>query len=718
MANMYNFYYRQKVLEGELDNAFSALETAIMRLLSDSGFTRDDTNPAEYGGIVWGLTGSHTSALDIRFVAGAAYDEDGYRIAIPIGTTADVTVSNTGDTSTAGEGGTPSGPALSGMGVGYECWVTVYIKFERKQTDQRYDGYNQEIWFSRAESFLFHVEEGAPQTIGSLNDTHKPARLLNNILLIDVHLRNTSGTIEVITTDSTRREILFNVTASAPPNKAISAATVRDALKALLNMANDHFAGISDVHPASAISTSTPLGVWADGVSGAYGASTLVSDALANLMVDIAKTTDAAGAKHVGAKAQSGTLTANGIAVANLIAGTLESQLTTLLTAVNNKVARGGDNGLTGDFLPTSDGGAKFGDSTHRFDAELRDVKIDTIGAPLIPDITTTHDLGTALAKWSVGYINSIISAIGNITALTAGTLAMTDTATMKDTIIKPNAASKTGLLLDASNYSLDECGRYNVQEVKAQRDNATTVYPSRFVDALGLEDKGYGFVDTNFIPPFTYIGSSISEATFRTLFSPLDLVTAGAPTIEGQEGTSPFALVGTAFDVNPANGSAGIFYGSGSCPLFSRNARPSLGIAFSLKTAGRDAAKLRIYINLTAYDDSEYIRIVMLPGFATDFDYRDSSGSGTQQLLAGGAAEGILYSFRLVLLSSSSCYASCSINTIFTSSHTFTGLSFSDKKYYAYIHIFNQTASSGSAYPILNKLTINSIYLPLQVSA
>lgn len=717
MSNMYNFYYRQKVLEGELDNAFSALEMSIMRLLSDSGFTRDDNNPAEYGGIVWGLTGSHTSALDIRFVSGASYDEDGNRIAIPVSSTADVTVSNIGDTATEGEGGTPTGAALSGMGVGNECWVTVYIKFARKNTDQRFDGYNQEIWFSRAESFLFHVAQGAPQTIGSLNDTHKPARILNNILLIDVHLRNTSGTIEVVTTDSTRREILFNVTASAPPNKAISAATVRDALKALLNMANDHFAGISDVHPASAISLTPPLGVWADGVSGDYGASTLVSDALANLMVDIAKTTEPAGAKRIGAKAQSGTLTANGIAVANLVAGTLESQLTTLLSAVNNKIARGGDSGLTGNFLPTTDGGSKLGDSTHRFDAELRDVKIETVGAPLSPDLTTTHDLGTALAKWNIGYINSIISAIGNITTLTAGTLTMTDTATMKDTLVKPNAASKNGLLLDASNYSLDQCGQYNVQEVKAQRDTATTVYTSRFVDALGLEDKGYGFVDTNFIPPLTYMGASISDATFRTLFSPLDLSTLNAPDVEGQEGTSPFSLVGTAIDVNPANAAAAIFHGSGSYPLFSRDAKPSLGIAFSLKTTGRDASKLKIYINLKAYDDSEYIRIVMSPSFSTDFDYQDSSGTGTHQLFTT-AAEGILYSFRLAVLSSSSCFASCSLNTIFTSSHTFTGLSFSDKKYYAYIRIYNDTGSSGSAYPILNKLVINSVYLPLQVTS
>lgn len=164
MADMFDFHYRQKVTEDELNAAFEELEQAERSIVKDLEFT------GVYSGLV--VTQHTTPNLTVDVSAGGAYDPNGQRIAV--GTTQTVNVaadSNAASTAVA----TPGNARV----------VSVFAVFARVLSDPRVDGNGDTVYFSRAESFTFRVVQGAEALLGA---EVAPALAADAILLADIRL--------------------------------------------------------------------------------------------------------------------------------------------------------------------------------------------------------------------------------------------------------------------------------------------------------------------------------------------------------------------------------------------------------------------------------------------------------------------------------------------------------------------------------------------------
>lgn len=423
MANRYDFYYEQLVLEDELDGAFTALETSDNEMMSDTGTCRDDTNPSEFGGIFDGFDASHTTGLSQSITDGAGYDASGRRVGYAAPGGAIVVNGAATGTTAAGQGGVPTGGTSTSPDSGKERWVTTFIVYDRLLSDPRYDGYNNLVYFARAESFHFYVSMGEQKVIGSLLTADKPARESGKLLISDMRIQNVGGVVSFVSLDQDRKEIFFRVTTTGSPQKSIAGSTARSVIKQFLQTYNDHVGGRSDKHPASGI-TYAGGKTWADGTGGNVGAATTVQAAIDGIVDDLAATTERAGAKRIGAKAQVGSLPSPPPSQASplsLSASTLESQLAAIMNAINSRVFRGGDNGIAGDLLPTVVG-KYLGSVAQPWDAVLRDVAITALKSNLVPDGNLTRNLGAALAKFAALYVGDV-----NATNVTAATKITSD---------------------------------------------------------------------------------------------------------------------------------------------------------------------------------------------------------------------------------------------------------------------------------------------------
>ncbi len=189
MSDRLNYYFRQKVTEGELDEGFALLETADRLECTDRGAV----------GVVTGLQVVQRGAganLSVDVAAGTAYDKDGARIHI----TATQNVSVAADESSV---------STAVSGVGNSKIISVFAKFKRVLSDPRTDGNSVTVYFSEAESFEFIVRQGAE----ALSPT-PPALDPSLILLADI-TRIYGGTTvvngDIDTTASNRREEVYKI---------------------------------------------------------------------------------------------------------------------------------------------------------------------------------------------------------------------------------------------------------------------------------------------------------------------------------------------------------------------------------------------------------------------------------------------------------------------------------------------------------------------------
>lgn len=404
MADMRDFYYRQKVLEDELDGAFNGLEVADQKLDGDLGFCRDDSQPGVYGGIAWGFDATHLGGLDIAIGSGAAYRSDGKRV----GTGTSYTVNTTYIGSCPiGAGGHGDGTTVLGTvgDIGKECIVSIFIAFDRLLSDERYDGYNQKVYFKRDESFHFLLTMGPHKLISDPGDPVPPARDANAHLIVDVRLQNSAGTVTFYSLSQARQEWQINDSkVGSRYTNTITAGRTRDAFDQLLAYYNAHVNGTADRHPAGDTDF-TPTELWADGTGGVFGSSVLVSTALNAILTDLKSEIEVAGVKRIGAKTQAGSLTTPSQAYPlSLSAGVLESQLAAIMAAVNGRVFRGGDNGIAGDLSPDVSG-RSLGASGHSWDAYLRDLRVSgALRSSLLPDTDIAYNLGGAGGRFANVY--------------------------------------------------------------------------------------------------------------------------------------------------------------------------------------------------------------------------------------------------------------------------------------------------------------------------
>jgi len=398
-----DFYYRQKVLENDLDEAFDGAENSINNVVKDMELGRDETTPtvpSEFGGIYAGLDASIVSGLDVAITQGAAFDTSGRRVATNAGY--NVTTSNIGDI-TEGGGGAASGSSTA-VASGNSRWATIFIVFDRLLSDTRFDGYNQSVQYERKESFHFYVAMGPEKLDASLLDTDKPDAEAGKQIVTDVKLKNTGSGTFADSVSEARKEIFFRVTAAGGVKKALSSKTLRPVIKSFLQFYNDHVSGTGDLHNGQAV-TFLSTEQWADTSFGGYGPSTAVSEAINAIVSDLAA---AVGANRVGMSANAGSAntTHTQASPVDIAATHIYDALLALQDAINGRVFRGGDDGIGAAGIHPAANDTSLGKSGQAWNAYLSELYIDgDVTSSLIPD-ALTWTLGTHTKRWTAGYID------------------------------------------------------------------------------------------------------------------------------------------------------------------------------------------------------------------------------------------------------------------------------------------------------------------------
>lgn len=371
----FDFFFRQKVEEGELDAAFQAVEDAVNRGFTDLAVT----------GVVAGLDVVQQASPNLTVQVqgpGVAYDQVGQRMAIAATQNVDCSVDeNAISTAVAVPGNTK--------------WLSIFMEFDRTLTDPRLDGNASTVYYDRAESFVFHVAAGAE----SVTPT-RPALRGDQILLADVLLAFGQTTIVNANISVTRRQDAF-VIVDTP--RSIVARTVIAAVTQLLGFYNDHVSGVIDQHAASAL-TYGGGGAWADGTT---NPATTVEAQLDKVISDLSPTAGgSSGARKIGIETSSAWADATTIAATNLRA---------FVDAIITNLASTGAN----------DGAGRVGVKARGNWADGTTNPIATVYAALnkiVSDLATqTNPSGAqkigieALANWADGNTNPAASVYGMI---------------------------------------------------------------------------------------------------------------------------------------------------------------------------------------------------------------------------------------------------------------------------------------------------------------
>lgn len=232
----YDFFFRQKVEEGELDEAFQAVEDAVNAIMVDHRMV----------GIVTGLVVTQQASPNLTVQVsgpGVAFDQIGQRISIASTQNVNCVVDENGiNTAVAAPGN--------------QRYISIFAEFDRTLTDPRLDGNANTVYYDRAESFKLNVANGAE----SVTPT-RPALRSDQVLLADILLSYGTTTITTGMISTTRREDAY-VLADTP--NTLRGGTAKDVITQLLGLFNDHLDLAAGAHAASAISYAGGV-AWADG---------------------------------------------------------------------------------------------------------------------------------------------------------------------------------------------------------------------------------------------------------------------------------------------------------------------------------------------------------------------------------------------------------------------------------------------------------------------
>jgi len=668
-----DFYYRQKVLEDELDGALSGAENAMWNAIVDYNLGKDESNPDEFGSIMWGFAASLVSGQDIQVTSGAAYNALGKRTYTDTSYT--TTVSAAGDVAIGG-GGTPTG-ASTDPGNGNERWLSLFIVFDRAVSDLRYDGYNNPVYFERAESFHFYVSAGAIKSIGSLLDADKPAREAGKTLITDIRIQN-SGGITVTDVTQSRMEQFFKVTAPASPNKAITRGDIRNALKDLLIFYNNHVGGGADLHAGTDVSFSSSQ-VWADGTGGVYGAATNVEAAIDGIVQDLAKTTDVDGAKRIGVEALGGAVSTPDQSSPVVIgAGVLlHSVLNAILAGTNGRVFRGGDNGIAGALSPATDGIA-LGTASKSWDGLIRDLTVKgVLKSDLVPDGDGTRTLGGSGAALVAHLDNTTV--YGNLTVDSGGALIVDSGSTFNGTItanvtlnasggtqnlgvvdIDPNSANVDALTVSARGFDYTQLKSINTK--KTIRETASSPVTYYKEDVFGLVDPGRLHYTSDCVIAGATSGAILLSELMLHL-PPWRSVNPGGtvslvPDAVGYEGVTAIGI-----DIPESADNATLQYGSWGCVL----AGDKPAFLFSFYSPSSEGTINSRGVVSFGFDTSDTSNPDVTRDVRIDFDgvtvgeikavYYEGSVATTYQLQNGSPLDNILYQGRVVVLDDSTFF-------------------------------------------------------------
>jgi len=170
----YNFFFRQKVTESELDAAFDACEQTEFNTHLAQGIIGIQANA-----VATENSGTPNLTIDISGPA-EIRDQLGQRIHWTPTQDVDVSVDENGNSTTVGA-------------AGNQKWISIFAEFQRVLADPRTDGAGVPLQYNSAESFKINVVQGAEAPLGT---AARPALRGDQILLTDLSL--TFGQTQVL----------------------------------------------------------------------------------------------------------------------------------------------------------------------------------------------------------------------------------------------------------------------------------------------------------------------------------------------------------------------------------------------------------------------------------------------------------------------------------------------------------------------------------------
>lgn len=182
MAEMRNYFFRQKVTEAELDAGFDGLEDA------DKIFAVDFSQTGVIGSAMT-VTEFATPNLTLDVSAGPGYSKTGERINVTPAQNVDVSQDENGSSTS--------------VSAGNERWVQIEARFDRILSDPRIDGNGATVNFIRAEGFELAVVMGAEATTGN---GVKPPVPSQHLLLVDFLMTPSKTTVVNADLVFTRRD--------------------------------------------------------------------------------------------------------------------------------------------------------------------------------------------------------------------------------------------------------------------------------------------------------------------------------------------------------------------------------------------------------------------------------------------------------------------------------------------------------------------------------
>jgi hypothetical protein len=186
----FDFYFRQKVSEAELDAAFDAVEQAFVNFVATFG----------YVGIGKGADATEKGVPNLSVdVSGPAFIYDQAGQLIRFGPTQNVDVSIDED-----------GVSTAVVTGGWKRRLSVFAKFKRNLSDPRTDGDSNVVQYNRAEGFEFKVVAGAEHATTPV----APALRADQILVCDILLDDGETTILNADIEKTRTQLVYDLTGS------------------------------------------------------------------------------------------------------------------------------------------------------------------------------------------------------------------------------------------------------------------------------------------------------------------------------------------------------------------------------------------------------------------------------------------------------------------------------------------------------------------------
>jgi len=267
--NLRDWYYKQIVTQGDLDEAFEWAEDADREIVMDLGFS----------GIVSNYTPTETPTpgMAIRVGGpGVAFGKSGERIQLV--NTEDVDAS-------VDEYGSSTAVASSGN----EKYISLFVRFARNAQDPVVDGNGVEVYTRQYESYTLFIRQGAEAAVGAAT---KPALLGDALLIGDVLL--SYGQTEINTGDilKDRREDFFRETYSTLGDKTFG--DVHSALQDLYTVLESWSGSLPFTFGQQ----------WAGSVdvAGPAPPPNTMQKALDAIVYDLAKVTTDSGLKKIGAE--------------------------------------------------------------------------------------------------------------------------------------------------------------------------------------------------------------------------------------------------------------------------------------------------------------------------------------------------------------------------------------------------------------------------------